>query len=198
MSPQDSSTDNNDTTNLTPVNNVRISESFQTRNEGVNPFTTSNIETGQLDASNENGGYNRFGFSAFQSYKITRRYDILAKVKEAATRHCNEYRVAIFFLVLIIVIGFSVLVRMNKNILSSQDQDSLDPVVISGKSVYRYILNWRQIHHTHNHQHYIIVIFVQIYLYFSSKIILFFSPQLISRLAKQWERGPQFENHMSY
>ena len=147
MSPQDSSTDNTDTTSLTPVNNVRISESFQTRNEGVNPFTTSNIETGQLDASNENGGYNRFGFSAFQSYKITRRYDILAKVKEAATRHCNEYRVAIFFLVLIIVIGFSVLVRMNKNILSSQDQDSLDPVVISGKSVYRYILNWRQIHH---------------------------------------------------
>ena len=147
MSPQDSSTDNNDTTNLTPVNNVRISESFQTRNEGVNPFTTSNMESGQFDVSNENGGYNRFGFSAFHSYKITRRYDILAKVKEAATRHCNEYRVAIFFLVLIIVIGFSVLVRMNKNILSSQDQDSLDPAVISRKSVYRHILNPRRIHH---------------------------------------------------
>ena len=150
MSPQDSSTDNNDTTNLTPANNVRISESFQTRNEGVNPFTTSNMESGQFDVRNENGGYNRFGFSAFHSYKITRRYDILAKVKEAATRHCNEYRVAIFFLVLIIVIGFSVLVRMNKNILSSQDQDSLDPAVISRKSVYRHILNPRQIHHINN------------------------------------------------
>ena len=116
--------------NSVQTTNVKMSECLPNGNNGTtptnNPFSTheSTLENGQFDAGNENGKYNRFGFSANHSYNLSRRHEVIAKVKEAANRHCNEYRIAVLILVILIIIGFSVLVRMNKNIISYQDQNS--------------------------------------------------------------------------
>ena len=128
MSQQDLPKENgappNQTTN---TSNVRMSECIQTGNEGGNPFTSSgSLENGQFDVGNGNGGNNRFGFSSFHNYNVSRKHLILTKVKEATNRHCNEYRIAVFILVILIIIGFSVLVRMNKNILTYQDHESFE------------------------------------------------------------------------
>ena len=127
MSQQDIPVENGSPPNhtTTTTSNVRMSECLQTGNDGGNPFsTTGSLENGQFDVGNGHGGYNRFGFSAFQNYNVSRKHEIFTKVKEAANRHCNEYRIAVFILVLLILIGFSVLVRMNKNILTYQDHES--------------------------------------------------------------------------
>ena len=113
--------------------NIRMSECLPNGNNGTtnNPFTTqdsSALENGQFDVGNENGKYNRFGFSANHNYNVSRRKEVVAKVKEAANRHCNEYRIAVLILVILIIIGFSVLVRMNKNIISYQDQKAIGVV----------------------------------------------------------------------
>ena len=110
--------------------NVRMSECLPNGNNGTanNPFSSQDsttVEGGQFDVGNEIGKYNRFGFSANHSYNVSRSHEVIAKVKEASNRHCNEYRIAVSILVILIIIGFSVLVRMNKNIISFQDENSL-------------------------------------------------------------------------
>ena len=108
MSTQDSIAPNSTTEQA----RVRMSECLQ-NGEAVNPFENSQLECGQFDNGNANGSYTRFG--GFAQYGLTRRHDLWSKVKEAAKRQCNEYRVAIFILALLIIIGFSILIDLNRN-----------------------------------------------------------------------------------
>ena len=134
MSSQDAPVQDDPTPNSTTnANNVRMSECVPNGTNSVNPFASGDLENGQFDVGNESGGYNRFGFNALHSYSIPRRHELLTKVKEAAHRHCNEYRIAVFILVFLILIGFSVLVRMNNNILSYQDQGSIESISVTRK-----------------------------------------------------------------
>ena len=113
MSTQDSIAPNS----TTETARVRMSECLQ-NGEAVNPFENSQLECGQFDNGNANGSYTRFG--GFAQYSLSRRHDLWSKVKEAARRHCNEYRVAIFILALIIIVGFSILIDLNRNRRSTE------------------------------------------------------------------------------